>query len=972
MNRYEVIGYPLLFISALELLLGFILLRQNPRNSRVNKSVAMLAFFSSAFALNTAIMYICASLGLDYNLFARANWVGWFTIPAALQFIFSLNDKKRRAATLAGYALYLFWFFMLCLSLFTDLIVTERYSLIPYVNRPGPLDNPARMLAVLMILWVMYEIARLRKRVSGVKKAQLNYFFYGMLIFAGGGALTAGFLQLFGGFGFEPGLGSYFGLPWVLLTFYAIARYSLFDVRIIVSRTLSIVLLVVIFTGIQTGMLKLLEPALGTVFAVLISLATIGFFIVPMSKTIQVWINTIIVGDRYRYQQLLKESMKAIVTILNLDELLKYIIDNVRRGLGVENACLYFKDADGRYPIRIGFGAYKTMEHKRALADIALQWLVRTGRTINREELNAVVPEEGLGNLTTYLRGIHAELIIPLVYKGQLQGALAVGRKSSGEQYIQSDIDLLETMAGQAAVAIENARLIEVAMRAKESLSESEGKFHALTQTIPTAVLIQQGEKIVYSNAAGLTMTGYAREELLSMSLWDIVHPAYRTVVQEQGITPMHGDRQPLPHEFKIVKKSGEESWVIMTAGLIEYAGRPAVIGALLDISENKKIEGRLRYVQKMEAIGRLAAGVAHDFNNILSGIVGYGSILHSSLEKGNPLRPQVDQILASSERAANLIRSLLAFGTKQEIRLTPQDINAVVNTMEKFLGGLLRPDIEMKILPSSEPLPVLADTGRLERVIMNFVVNARDAMPFGGQLTIETGRMEQDADFIRQHGYGKLGTYAVLSVRDTGMGMDEQTKKRIFEPFFTTKKSGKGTGFGLSIVYDIVKEHRGYVTVLSGPGKGTTFSVYLPITEESLDAGEAYPAAAAVGGQETILIADDDEVARRYISGALEEFGYRVIETKDGEEAVNLFETRKDQIRLVVLDITMPNMNGREACKAIKKLRPEIKVLFMSGYGEDLLRKTEILDQGQHFILKPVSQKDLLEKVREVLDAQR
>ena len=743
MNRFELIGYPLFVVSALELLLGFILLRQNPNNSNVNKSVAALAFFSSAFALCTAVMYTRASLGLDFNTFARANWIGWFCIPAALQFIYYMKDEQSRAARLAGYILYPFWLLMLCLSLFTDLIVTDRYSLIPYVNEAGPLENPARLAGAMMLLWFMYEVISLRSRVSGTKKIQLNYFLCGILIFGGGTALTAGFFQIFGGFGFEPGLSSYFGFPWVVLSFYAIIRYSLFDARIIISRTLGIVLLTGIFSLLQIALFRLLEPTLGAAFTIIISLPIVGFifFGTPLSRAVQHWINTIIVKDRYDYQRMLKESTTALVTILNLDDLLSYIIDVLRKGFGVENACLYLRGRDGRYTVRQSFGIYKNNHDKRALSENAVQWVNQTGRSVIGDALERGPLDDEWSRLNAYMRERGAALIIPLFYKGQLQGALTLGRKGGREPYVQSDIDLLETLANHAAVAIENARLYEEARLARASLQESEDRFYTLARTIPAAIFIYRAGKILYANPEGEALTGYKKEELQGLHIWDIVHPDYRGLIRERSKDLFFGEHVSSHLELKIIKKDGEERWVIMSSGVIEHEGKPTTIGTLLDITGRINLEGKLRYAQKMEAIGKLAGGVAHDFNNVLTGIVGHGSILQASMDDQEPLRHHVDQILASSERAANLTRDLLALGARQESKLRPLDMNDAVRNMEMFLKGLLRKDVLLELRPAPGVIPIEADSTQLERIVMNLCVNARDAMPAGGTLTIETGK---------------------------------------------------------------------------------------------------------------------------------------------------------------------------------------------------------------------------------------
>jgi two-component system NtrC family sensor kinase len=387
------------------------------------------------------------------------------------------------------------------------------------------------------------------------------------------------------------------------------------------------------------------------------------------------------------------------------------------------------------------------------------------------------------------------------------------------------------------------------------------------------------------------------------------------------------------------------------------------------NITEHKKAEEQLRHAQKMEAIGQLAGGVAHDFNNILSAIIGYGSLTQMKMKDDDPLKHNVEQILASAERASQLTRSLLAFGRKQIITMKRLDLNDVIKRVESLLVRLIGEDIEFGTRLSKTALTVMADSGQIEQVLMNLATNAKDAMPDGGTLAIRTEKGKLDAEFIKMHGYGKAGEYAVISVTDTGSGMTEETRQRIFEPFFTTKETGKGTGLGLAIAYGIVKQHDGYITAYSAPGRGTTFMVYLPLVaaapEEKREETGGYPA----GGTEKILVAEDDTALRKLSESILKEFGYRVVTAIDGEDAITEFRKDVNGIDLIVLDLIMPKKNGREVYDEIKKMKPGIKVLFASGYTADIIHKKGILDEGLDFMMKPISPRDLVRKVREILD---
>jgi len=394
------------------------------------------------------------------------------------------------------------------------------------------------------------------------------------------------------------------------------------------------------------------------------------------------------------------------------------------------------------------------------------------------------------------------------------------------------------------------------------------------------------------------------------------------------------------------------------------------LIHVVRDITEHRKLEAQLQQSQKMEAVGTLTGGIAHDFNNILTAIIGYGNILKMKLEKESPLLGYTDQILASADRAANLTQSLLAFSRKQVINPKPVNLNEITASIEKILLRIIGEDIELKTtLSGMRDLRVMADAGQIEQVLMNLAANARDAMPEGGTLTIETGLEELDLDFLKIHEYGKQGMYAILTVTDTGHGMDENTRQRIFEPFFTTKEVGRGTGLGLSMVYGIIKQHSGYINCYSEPEKGTTFKIYLPVIESATEKTKKEEHITLSGGTETILLAEDEEEVRKLMRLALEEAGYKVIEAVDGKEAIEKFRENKDSIGLLLLDVIMPKMNGKGVYEEARKIKPGIKALFSSGYPADFIHKKGILEEGLNFISKPASPHEFLKRIREILN---
>ncbi|MGO9612048.1 MAG: PAS domain S-box protein [Dissulfurispiraceae bacterium] len=420
------------------------------------------------------------------------------------------------------------------------------------------------------------------------------------------------------------------------------------------------------------------------------------------------------------------------------------------------------------------------------------------------------------------------------------------------------------------------------------------------------------------------------------------------------------------------IPKTGRSGWTSdISAPLRNAKGEiVGVIGTVRDITEHVKLEDQLRHAQKMEAVGTLAGGIAHDFNNILNVIMGYGTLAQNSLDAGSPSKEQMDEVLKAADKAATLIRRLLAFSRRQVIEVKPFNINDLVLGLQKMLVRIIGEDIDLQLNLMGRSLVVLADPSQIEQVLMNLATNARDAMPNGGRLGISTGLEEIDDEYVAVYGYGKAGMYAHIMVSDTGSGIDEETQKKMFEPFYTTKGVGEGTGLGLAISYGIIKQHGGYIRAYSELGQGTVVKVYLPLMKEAAVVDkQAETSHAARGGDETILVAEDDAALRNLIRIVLESSGYSVISAEDGEDAIIKFTDNRDKIALVVLDMIMPRKSGKEVSDAIRKVSPLIKILFSSGYAEATMKTEELTASGFDFIQKPVMPHRLLSQVREVLD---
>jgi two-component system, cell cycle sensor histidine kinase and response regulator CckA len=506
---------------------------------------------------------------------------------------------------------------------------------------------------------------------------------------------------------------------------------------------------------------------------------------------------------------------------------------------------------------------------------------------------------------------------------------------------------------------------------AEVALTESEQKYRRLFEESKDVIFISTpGGEFADINPAGIELFGYAsKEEILTI---DMAHDlylnfdarkAYQLVLDEQGYIK--------DHEVELMRKDGKHLTVLLTATTIRDETGKVIgyRGIIKDITEWKRLEQQFLQSQKMEAIGQLAGGIAHDFNNLLTAIIGYGHLLKNEMNKDDGMSAYVGEILGAAERAAVLTNDLLTFSRKQIVNPQPVNVNTIIKNMEGLLLRVMGEDIELATVLTDAELTIMADSTRIDQILMNLAANALDAMPKGGSFILSTDRVEISSEFIRTYGYGTPGSYALLSVADSGMGMDEKTRERIFEPFFTTKKVGKGTGLGLSMVYGIVKQHDGYINVYSAPDRGTTFKIFLPLIQAAVAGKKPADVQEVTGGTETILIGEDDSHVRSLLKEVLSNAGYPIIEAVDGDDAIEIFNNNKERVQLLLLDVIMPKKNGKEVYTEIKKIKSDINVIFISGYSAGIIHKKGILEVGLDFISKPVLPDELLLKVRKALD---
>jgi PAS domain S-box-containing protein len=508
--------------------------------------------------------------------------------------------------------------------------------------------------------------------------------------------------------------------------------------------------------------------------------------------------------------------------------------------------------------------------------------------------------------------------------------------------------------------------------RAEEEIRQSQQKLSTHIDHTPLAVVEWDfAFRVVAWNPSAERIFGYTREEAVGQPASFIVPPHFREHVDRIGRELLSGKGGGRSTNDNVTKSGRTISCEWYNTPLIDDSGRVLGVASLVqDVTERVALEDQLRHSQKMEAVGRLAGGVAHDFNNLLTVILGYTQILSDGLPAGR-LADSATQIKAAAERAAGITRQLLAFSRKQVLSPRIIDLNDIMLNLDSLLRRLIGEDVEVLTVPAKGLGSVKADPGQIEQVIMNLALNARDAMPHGGKLTIETANAELDEAYVRDHHSVEHGSYVMLAVSDTGQGMTPEVQARIFEPFFTTKEVGKGTGLGLATVYGIIKQTGGYIWVYSEPEQGTTFKIYFPRVEQPAQMLSTEKSFAGVQrGAETILLVEDDPQLRQLSSSVLAHCGYRVLLASSPEEGLAITKDNLRDIKLLVTDVVMPRMNGRQLAEQIARIAPEVRVLYISGYTNNAIVHYGVLDAGLWFLPKPFTLAALVAKVREVLDS--
>jgi two-component system, cell cycle sensor histidine kinase and response regulator CckA len=591
------------------------------------------------------------------------------------------------------------------------------------------------------------------------------------------------------------------------------------------------------------------------------------------------------------------------------------------------------------------------------------EYVLRTGKPLLADSAK-IAALEAAGEIQALGSDCVDWLGAPLRRGNDVFGVIAVQSYDPAIRYAERDKEILTYVSQHISLAL-------LRKRQEEALRASEMRHRSLVESAVYGMYRSSLDgRFLAVNPALVRMLGYgSAEELLAV---DMARDIYVDPDQRAAVIHAYSESGRLESsELPWKRKDGRHITVRLSGNAFkDERGEPLGFEMIAeDVTERRALEDQLRQSQKMEAVGRLAGGIAHDFNNLLTVIKGYSELILEDLGSSDPLRMEVDEIKKAADRAASLTRQLLAFSRQQVLAPKVVDLNAVVGNMDKLLHRLLGEDIDLFTVLEPGLGRVKADPGQIEQVIMNLAVNARDAMPKGGKLTVETSSVDLDEHYTREHAAVKPGPYVMIAVTDTGVGMTDKVKSRIFEPFFTTKEVGKGTGLGLSTVYGIIKQSGGYVWVYSELGMGSSFKVYLPRVDAPAELGAPASPQATRRGTETVLLVEDEDGVRALVRQVLHKHGYNVLETRNAGEALLLCERHQGSIDMLLTDVVLEQMGGRELAERLLKVRPEMKVLYVSGYADDAIVHHGVLKPGTCFLQKPFTTEALARKVRFVLD---
>jgi PAS domain S-box-containing protein len=626
---------------------------------------------------------------------------------------------------------------------------------------------------------------------------------------------------------------------------------------------------------------------------------------------------------------------------------------------GLSVGTILLLQADGHLAVRAHLGPLSTPDW-RAHSEVLLRTSSGGGQSIPSAQAG---PQ---GDALLADLGVDTALVVPIIARDELLGVLLLASahadlaSAEGESFVRA----------ARSVSVQLGQVLALG-RMFSQLASAEERYRVLLENATDSIgVLTTAGVILEANKSWQKLMGMPREDLVDHNVAEFIAPEPGGV-QKSASDAFDSQEEGTLRPMSFQRPDGTLVHVELSQTVVNVGGEPYIFAVGRDLTARIRLEERLRQAQKMEAIGTLAGGVAHDFNNMLSVILGYSSLLLDEMKPNDPVRDELEEIKRAGERAQGLTHQLLAFSRQQVLEPKVLDLNPILGGMKQMIRRLLGESVELSMPTSTQLGRVYADPGQVEQVVMNLAVNARDAMPNGGKFSLETSNVELSHAYASEHEGVAPGPYVVLAATDTGCGMDVATRARIFEPFFTTKEVGRGTGLGLATVFGIVKQSAGHVAVDSQPGRGAAFRIYFPQTDHATDVTTSVASMApSLRGSETVLLIEDEDAVRAVIRRILARNGYQVLDAQNGGEALLICEQHAAEIHLILTDVVMPRMSGKQLVDRLLPLRPQMKVLFVSGYTDDLIVRHGVRDAGMAFLQKPITPKSLLGKVREVLDS--
>lgn len=968
-----------------------------------NKLHRLLSCFNLVVAI-WGIGLFLVGIAPDYST-VRVAWriahVGGFLIgPVFFHLMSTFCERKQSGLILLAYSQAVFF---LVLVLFTDFFFLEFLKVDDiFFFKPTALYTIGFLFYLFFILRAYYELIRFLKIAQGNKKTQTLYnlfcFSFGFL----GGSAT--FLPIY-----QTGYfihASNFGITiYAFVLSYAIMRHKMMDIRLVLRRTIVYSISACLVTALFVPLVLLLTEIIlfffgyESFFSIALSALIISIVFTPLKEKVGYYVDMLFDKNKITQSQVLNELSEELSVTIQTDEIRKVVVDILYTTLNLQSAFFLKNNFD------VLQTAYWKMWEKGKAAEISFldqpvipvdpdlkEFLVAGKDIFLRSKLHFDKQTQDPAGIAKILDAYSSEVLVPFTSGQELTGVLILGRKISEDDFSEEDIRLLQTIRNNTSISLQNASLYEQLGRKVKELQHAYQGSNIMNELVGKAKAeweetfdIINDAITIHDNEFNVIRANKAARELLGLSM--------RDSLLKKCFFLYHGtDSRPSFCPSCKAVKSGKPCVVqtyepnldkyLEIKSLPRFSKNKKITGSVhivRDITteyENKKeqehLQAQLFQSQKMETIGRLAGGVAHDFNNILSIILGYSEMIYARLPEDDPITPKLSIVIDAADKAAALTRQLLAFSRKQVLEMQVVDLKALVEKLSKMLGVIIGEDVEMVITTDKSIEPVFADPGQLEQVLMNLVVNSRDSMPQGGRLTIETCFVELDEEnTFNSREQIEPGNYVMLSVSDTGSGMTQEVQEKIFEPFFTTKEKGKGTGLGLATVYGIVKQHNGFIHVVSKVEEGTTFKIFLPVIHKAQKMSEKHDVSELEGGSETILLVEDESLLRNYLVDALRSLGYTVLDAGNGEEALSVHAGYgQKEIHLLLTDVIMPKMNGSELARLITEQRQDMKVLFMSGYTDDAIASYGVQGEGVNFLQKPLKIKNVSSKIRNILDS--